>query len=90
MKYIVTCVYLIIMSIIGCGVMVVDKRRAIKDKWRVSETSLFTIAAIGGGVGCIIGMFAMRHKTKHKKFVIGMPLLTVVTTLIIFAIVYLI
>lgn len=54
-----------------------DKDRAIKKQWRIKESTLFLIAAIGGSVGSIIGMQMFRHKTKHKVFVIGMPLILI-------------
>lgn len=88
MKFFVAIVYIFIMSVIGFGLMFIDKRRAIKGKRRISEASLFAVAAIGGGVGCICGMFAARHKTKRKKFIIGMPIVTFISMLIIFIIFY--
>lgn len=57
--------------------MAIDKDRAIKKQWRIKESTLFLIAAIGGSVGSIIGMQMFRHKTKHKLFVIGMPLILI-------------
>ena len=50
--------------------MVIDKKRAIKNKWRIPEKTLFLLAAFGGGLGGFIGMFTKRHKTKHLSFYI--------------------
>lgn len=50
-----------------------DKRRAIKDKWRIPERVLLLSALIGGSVGAFAGMQVFHHKTKHWKFIIGVP-----------------
>lgn len=50
-----------------------DKKRAIKQKSRVSEKFLLQIALIGGSVGIYIGMKFYRHKTKHSAFIWGIP-----------------
>ena len=55
--------------------MGIDKLKARAKKWRIPERTLFLLAAMGGALGGIFGMLAFRHKTKHKSFVIGMPLL---------------
>lgn len=54
-----------------------DKRRAICGDWRISEDALFVIAIIGGSVGAILGMLLLRHKTRHLKFRIGLPVILV-------------
>lgn len=53
--------------------MGVDKRRARKHAFRVPEATLFTIAIIGGSIGSIAGMYFYRHKTRHWRFVYGLP-----------------
>ena len=65
--------YLIVINAIGCLIMLVDKRKAIKKAWRIPEATLMGIAAIGGSLGCLIGMYTFRHKTKHLKFTLGIP-----------------
>lgn len=65
--------YLIIINIISFIVMGTDKRRAIKHVWRIPEKTLFLLAIIGGSICANLGMKVFRHKTKHMKFVIGMP-----------------
>lgn len=69
--------YLVIMNIAGFFMMGLDKRRAKRHEWRISEKTLFLCALLGGCLGSWAGMYAFRHKTKHWYFVIGMPLLTV-------------
>lgn len=66
---------LLILNVFGFIQFGVDKKRAQKRKWRISEASLFATALLGGSIGCIVGMKVFRHKTKHKSFIIGMPLI---------------
>jgi uncharacterized membrane protein YsdA (DUF1294 family) len=75
--------YLIITNIIGFALMGIDKRRAIRNAFRVPEATLFAIAIAGGSIGSILGMLIFRHKTKHWYFKLGMPLVLVFQLLII-------
>lgn len=68
-------VYLLIMNILGFAMMGIDKQKAKKQKWRLSERSLFLAGILGGSIGTWAGMYVFRHKTKHWYFVIGMPLI---------------
>lgn len=65
--------YLVLINIIGFALMGIDKRRAKKNLWRIPEKTLFLVAIVGGSIGSLCGMEYFRHKTKHKKFKIGMP-----------------
>ena len=65
--------YLFIMNAAGVISMLVDKRKAKKKLWRIPEATLLAIAALGGSVGSLIGMYTFRHKTKHIKFTLGVP-----------------
>ena len=65
--------YLVIVNIVGFAMMGMDKKRAIRGAWRISEASLFIVALIGGSIGSILGMNTFRHKTKHWYFKYGMP-----------------
>ena len=65
--------YLLIINLIGFIIMGVDKKRAIRGAWRISEASLFAVALLGGALGCTLGMNHFRHKTKHWYFKYGMP-----------------
>jgi uncharacterized membrane protein YsdA (DUF1294 family) len=67
--------YLITVNALGFLLMLIDKAKAKKKKWRIPERTLMTVAAIGGSVGSLLGMYAVRHKTKHPKFTIGIPLI---------------
>lgn len=66
-------IYLILMTLTGFFSMGIDKRRAIRHAYRIPEATLFLIAALGGSLGSILGMRHFRHKTRHRKFVWGMP-----------------
>ena len=78
--------YLVCINAAGLASMGMDKRKARKGKWRVPERVLFTQAALGGSIGALAGMYCFRHKTRHKKFVVGMPAILVVQTGIIFVV----
>lgn len=65
--------YLIAINPITFFAFGIDKRKAEKGAWRTKESTLLGLAAIGGSVGALLGMNAFRHKTKHKKFTIGVP-----------------
>lgn len=69
----VIILYLLLINIVGYAIMGIDKRRAIRGAWRVSEATLFGTAFLGGSLGCILGMRHFRHKTKHWYFKYGMP-----------------
>ena len=66
-------VYLLVINLIAFAMYGLDKQRAIKDKWRIPEKTLLLVALFGGGVGAFAGMQTFRHKTKHWKFLIGVP-----------------
>lgn len=71
-------IYLLIINAVGFLVMLIDKQKAKKNRWRIPEKTLFGVALIGGSAGCLLGMYAVRHKTKHKSFTIGMPVILIV------------
>lgn len=68
-------VYLILINAAGFLIMLADKHRAVKNKRRIPEKTLFLIALIGGSLGSNLGMRAARHKTRHLSFTLGMPLI---------------
>ncbi len=55
----------------------VDKRKAKRDAWRIRESTLLLVAAMGGSLGALLGMELFRHKTKHAKFRVLVPLFLV-------------
>lgn len=76
-------IYLCIINALGFVLMLTDKYKARKKLWRIPETTLFGVAVLGGSLGCIAGMYTVRHKTKHLKFTIGMPLILAVQAIFI-------
>ncbi len=67
--------YLVIINAAGFLFMLIDKRKAQKNLWRIPERTLMTIAALGGSLGTLLGMYLFRHKTKHWKFTFGVPMI---------------
>ncbi len=67
--------YLIGINMLTFFVYGIDKWKARKSKWRIPEASLLTLAIIGGSIGAWVGMKAWHHKTMHKKFKYGLPLI---------------
>lgn len=82
--YLLILSYLILMNLIGFALMGIDKHKAIKGAFRIPEATLFVVAIIGGSIGSILGMYTFRHKTRHKKFVYGMPAVLLIQLLIIY------
>mgnify|MGYP003370093531 CR=1 FL=1 len=76
-------IYIITINIITFLAMWIDKRKAQKGKWRISEKALFTLVLLGGGLGGIIGMYTFRHKTKKMSFVVGFPLIFILEIILI-------
>lgn len=70
--------YLLTMNALGLLVMLADKRRAQKNRWRIPEATLMTIAALGGSLGSLMGMRLFCHKTRHRKFTLGIPAILLV------------
>lgn len=65
--------YLVLINAVGLLLMLIDKEKAKRGKWRIPEATLMTVAAIGGSVGSLAGMYLFRHKTRHPKFYLGIP-----------------
>lgn len=80
--------YLLIVNIIAFFLMGIDKRKAQTGAWRIPERTLFLSAILGGGVGAIAGMQLFRHKSRHRSFVIGMPLILLAWVVLLAALIY--
>ena len=70
--------YLIAINVVAFLAFGLDKLKAKADAWRIPEKTLLGLAVIGGSVGAILGMRTFRHKTRHKKFSVGLPVILVV------------
>ena len=79
----IAIIYFIVINLTGFTIMGVDKKRAVRGAWRISEASLFMTALLGGALGCTLGMKHFRHKTKHWYFKYGMPAIFLVQVLFI-------
>lgn len=71
MKYLL--LYLLLINAVAFILMLADKIKAKKNRWRIPERTLIGSAALGGSIGALLGMYAFRHKTKHLKFTLGIP-----------------
>ena len=78
-------VWLICINCIAFLVYGLDKKKAKARHRRIPEKTLFLLALLGGGIGCLGGMYLLRHKTKHLSFVIGIPLITVAEAVVLYA-----
>ena len=70
--------------------MLIDKWKAKKNLWRIPEATLLTIAALGGSLGSLGGMYLVRHKTRKVKFFLGIPLILCAQILLAVALLFLI
>ena len=80
-------IYLIAINLVTFFIYGIDKLKAKRGKWRIPESMLLTLAVVGGSIGALLGMLAFRHKTKHKKFTIGVPLILAAQVALLIAII---
>lgn len=78
--------YLAMINFIGFALMGIDKYKAKKRAFRIPEATLFIVAIIGGSAGSLVGMYLFRHKTRHRSFVFGMPLILLLQIALVFAV----
>ena len=80
--------YLLLINAAAFALMLADKFKARKNLWRIPEAVLMGSAILGGSVGALLGMYACRHKTKHPKFTVGIPVilaLQIIVVIILYA-----
>ena len=77
-------IYLLTVNALGFLLMLADKHKARKNLWRIPEATPITVAVIGGSIGCLAGMYTFRHKTRHLKFTLGIPLILVLQLIALF------
>ena len=75
--------YLILINLATFLLFGVDKRRARRQQWRIPEATLLTVAVLGGSIGAILAMQIFRHKTKHPKFLVGIPVILILQVVLI-------
>lgn len=76
-RFIICIVYLVIVNIIAFIAYGVDKQKARRGRWRISENTLLLLAVLGGSIGAIWGMKAFHHKTKKATFSVGLPVILI-------------
>ncbi len=75
---------LFLWNVVVFAVYAIDKYKAKRNKWRIPEKTLILLAFLGGAYGALAGMYMIRHKTKHLKFQIFVPLVAVLNCAAIF------
>ena len=76
-------IYLIAINVVTFFLYGIDKWKAKRSKWRIPEATLLGLAVIGGSIGAWLGMKVWHHKTMHKKFKFGLPVIIIIQLLII-------
>ena len=76
-------VIITVMSLAAFAAFGLDKYKAKAGKWRIPERTLFLLALLGGGIGAFLGMKVFHHKTMHKQFVIGIPVIMVIQAVLL-------
>ena len=80
-------IWLCVISLVAVIVTIADKWKAKRGKWRVPEATLLLISALGGSAAMYATMLCIRHKTKHVKFMLGIPLIIILQTALLFLII---
>lgn len=80
-------IYLIIINLLAFLAMLIDKKKAEKNRWRIKESTLLILAVIGGSIGATVGMYTFRHKTQKARFFVGIPVIIVLQILLVIAII---
>ena len=78
--------YFAAISLLAMGMTMHDKRAARRGAWRVKERTLLLVSALGGSVAMLVTMLLIRHKTKHAKFMVGIPAIILLQVVLAFAV----
>ena len=81
--------YILSVNLGGFIAFFIDKKRAVRSKWRIPEVTLLTIALLGGAIGCYLSMKVFRHKTSKPLFYIGIPVIILVQAIVFIVIFFL-
>ena len=76
--------YYALINIVLYVTMVIDKKRAIKDGWRIPEKNMFIMAVMGGGLGGLVAMVFKRHKNRHMDFILVFTMTAILHMLVAF------
>ena len=80
-------IYALIINVFGFFIIGLDKEKAKRNRWRIKEGTIFTIAFLGGAIGILLSMKIFHHKTKKPTFKYGMPIVLILNT-ILYAYIY--
>lgn len=81
--------YLFLINIVSAALTVMDKSKAQRGRWRIKESTLLLLSALGGSVGMYVTMRLIHHKTRKLKFMFGIPVIFFVETAAVVGILYL-
>ena len=84
----IVLIYLAVINVVTFFMYGIDKWKAKKSKWRIRETALLGLAVLGGSIGAWLGMKVWHHKTQHKKFRYGVPVIIIIQLSIIVYLLY--
>lgn len=84
MEYSMYWLALMVYNAIGFLMVGMDKWKAKRGRWRIPEKHFFIFSFFGGAVGVYLGMQVFRHKTQHKKFIYGIPLMIVLNAVLLY------
>ena len=89
MEFKIIFYYLLAINLVTFLLYGIDKWKAKSGQWRISEANLLWLAVIGGSIGALLGMKVWHHKTLHKKFTIGLPVILILQIVLICLFLYL-
>ena len=88
MIYVIATAVIVLWNIVTFALYALDKSRAKRNKWRISEACLIACAFFMGGIGAMLGMSILRHKTQHIKFKLLVPIAVVLNIAVVVAVLY--
>ena len=81
-------IFLAVINILSVIFCLLDKYYAVNNKWRIPEKTLFLLSLLGGAMGMYVTMCLIRHKTRHKRFMIGLPLIIIAQIVLITIVIF--
>ena len=88
MIYVAAAAAIALWNIVTFALYAIDKRKAAKNKWRISEAALILCAFLMGGIGAMLGISILRHKTRHLKFKLLVPMAVVLNIAVVVAVLF--
>lgn len=82
-------IYMLVINFISIVITIYDKKSAKRNKQRVPEKTLLLFSVLGGSVCMLLTMKKIKHKTKHKKFMVGIPVIIILQVLLVIFLLYL-